>query len=123
MSNSVTFNNRLLFDNTSLAFQSNRNHMEPTSKQAKVIDTLDLEKKVKSMYRQVALHPKEAYHFEMGRALAEKLGYPTIMLDKVPEQAIEGFAGTGYHLNMANLKEGLLVIERCCTKQQIHLVS
>jgi hypothetical protein len=31
------------------------------------LDTVDLEKKVKSMYRDVALNPKGEYHFEVGR--------------------------------------------------------
>ena len=35
----------------------------------------DLEQKVKKMYREVALNPAGDYHFEMGRTLAEKLGY------------------------------------------------
>ena len=35
-----------------------------------------LERKVKDMYREVALHPDVTYHFEMGRPLAERLGYP-----------------------------------------------
>jgi hypothetical protein len=32
-------------------------------------------KKVKKMYRDVAMNPAGDYHFEMGRGLAEKLGY------------------------------------------------
>ena len=40
------------------------------------VDVKDLEQKVKAMYRDVALHPEVEYHFEMGRALAERLGYP-----------------------------------------------
>jgi arsenite methyltransferase len=27
------------------------------------------------MYRQVALHPEGEFHFEMGRGLAERLGF------------------------------------------------
>ncbi len=45
------------------------------------LDTADLEQKVKNMYRDVALNPKGEYHFEMGRALAEKLGYEKEDLD------------------------------------------
>lgn len=36
---------------------------------------VELEKKVKDMYRKVALNPKGQFHFEMGRTLAERLGY------------------------------------------------
>ena len=45
------------------------------------VDTTALEQKVKAMYRDVALDPHGEFHFEMGRALAERLGYapPTSM--------------------------------------------
>jgi arsenite methyltransferase len=45
-----------------------------TTNLANRVNTDDLEVKVKSMYREVALHPDKEYHFEMGRSLAEKLG-------------------------------------------------
>jgi hypothetical protein len=40
------------------------------------VDVGDLEAKVQQMYRQVAEQPHASYHFEMGRALAQRLGYP-----------------------------------------------
>ena len=42
---------------------------------AQRIDIVSLEEKVKAMYRDVALDPHGEFHFEMGRALAERLGY------------------------------------------------
>ncbi|WP_444999606.1 hypothetical protein [Halomonas mongoliensis] len=39
------------------------------------VDRDDLEARVKSMYREVAETPEADFHFEMGRALAERLGY------------------------------------------------
>jgi len=77
--------------------------MEPLS--AKKLDTIDLEQKVKSMYRDVALHPEGEYHFEMGRKLAEKLGYDKTDLDRIPAASIESFAGVGYYFDMANIKD------------------
>ena len=38
-------------------------------------DPKDLESKVKAMYRDVAENPSGEFHFEMGRAMAERLGY------------------------------------------------
>src|SRR5436190_16966174 len=38
-------------------------------------DAGELESKVKAMYRDVAEKPPGKYHFEMGRGLAERLGY------------------------------------------------
>jgi SAM-dependent methyltransferase len=75
------------------------------------LNTSELEQKVKNMYREVALHPHEKYHFEMGRALAEKLGYPPGELDKIPKEAIESFAGVGHFFDYASIKEGDKVLD------------
>jgi arsenite methyltransferase len=75
------------------------------------VDTRELEAKVKDMYRHVAEQPHAEYHFEMGRPLAERLGYPGDVLDRVPEGAIESFAGVGYFFDIAGLSEGESVID------------
>lgn len=73
---------------------------------ANSLDVERLEQAVKTVYRDVATAPTEEYHFEMGRPLAERLGYPADDLDRIPEEAIESFAGVGYHFDLAGLKEG-----------------
>jgi arsenite methyltransferase len=75
------------------------------------VDTRELETKVKDMYRHVAEEPHGKYHFELGRALAERLGYPPDVLDRLPAGAIESFAGVGYFFNLADLAEGERVID------------
>ncbi|HLE24437.1 MAG TPA: methyltransferase domain-containing protein [Thermodesulfobacteriota bacterium] len=75
------------------------------------IDNAELEKKVKEMYREVALNLHGEFHFEMGRALAERLGYLSEDLDRIPAEAIGSFAGVGYFFHLANLKEGESVID------------
>lgn len=75
------------------------------------LDTADLEQKVKKMYRDVALHPDGEYHFEMGRKLAEKLGYDQSDLDSVPAGSIESFAGVGYYFDMAKIRQGEWVLD------------
>jgi len=75
------------------------------------VDVKDLETKVQDMYREVAENPKGEFHFEMGRALAERLGYPAADLDRVPAEAIESFAGVGYFFNLAGLKPGECVVD------------
>ena len=75
------------------------------------LNTSDLEQKVKDMYREVALHPHEKYHFEMGRALAERLGYDPKQLDRIPQEAIESFAGVGFFFDYAALKEGEKILD------------
>jgi ubiquinone/menaquinone biosynthesis C-methylase UbiE len=75
------------------------------------VDRAELETKVQDMYREVALHPEGEFHFEMGRALAERLGYAPADLDRIPRQAIESFAGVGYYFHLADLKEGESVLD------------
>ncbi|HET6543182.1 MAG TPA: hypothetical protein VFG46_21995, partial [Chryseolinea sp.] len=75
------------------------------------LNAADLEQKVKKMYKEVALNPAGDYHFEMGRTLAEKLGYDKDDLDRTPAPAIDSFAGVGFYFDMANLKEGEQVLD------------
>jgi len=75
------------------------------------VDTAELESKVKDMYRQVATEPNAAYHFELGRSLAERLGYPADVLDRIPAGAIESFAGVGYFFDLAELRPGDAVLD------------
>jgi arsenite methyltransferase len=74
-------------------------------------DPKELETKVKEMYRSVAENPHGEFHFEMGRALAERLGYPPTDLDRIPAESIESFAGVGYYFHLAQLKQGETVLD------------
>ncbi|MCH6575968.1 MAG: methyltransferase domain-containing protein [Bacteroidetes bacterium] len=80
-------------------------------KSAATIDKNELEQKVKDMYREVALNPKGEFHFEMGRDLAESLGYSPEDLDRIPAESIESFAGVGYYFHLANITQGESVID------------
>jgi arsenite methyltransferase len=75
------------------------------------IDAAELTAKVQDMYRHVADKPDGTYHFEMGRSLAERLGYPPDVLDRVPAGAVESFAGVGYFLDLAALRVGERVLD------------
>jgi arsenite methyltransferase len=75
------------------------------------VDTRELEEKVQLMYRAVAIEPRGAYHFELGRSLAERLGYPADMLDELPAGAVESFAGVGYFFDLAELRPGETVVD------------
>jgi ubiquinone/menaquinone biosynthesis C-methylase UbiE len=75
------------------------------------VDAVELESKVKDMYRLVAEQPHGVYHFEMGRVLAERLGYPAELLDRIPDEAVESFAGVGYFLDLADLQPGQRVLD------------
>jgi ubiquinone/menaquinone biosynthesis C-methylase UbiE len=75
------------------------------------VDIAALEQKVKAMYRDVAVNPHGEFHFEMGRVLAERLGYGGDDLDAIPGEAIDSFAGVGYYFDLADLKPGETVID------------
>jgi len=78
---------------------------------ARRLDTTELEDRVKRMYQEVALEPEHEFHFETGRALAERLGYPTRDLDHIPAGAIESFAGVGYFHDVAAVRGGDAVLD------------
>ena len=78
---------------------------------SRTVDTVALEDKVKAMYREVALTPEHEFHFEMGRAMAERLGYSPADLDAIPAEAIDSFAGVGYFFDLAGLKPGETVVD------------
>ncbi len=84
---------------------------EATAKTTQGVDTDSLESQVKEMYRKVATEPHADYHFEMGRGLTERLGYPVADLDRIPQQAIDSFAGVGYYFDLADLVEGETVVD------------
>ena len=75
------------------------------------VNSVELETKVKSMYREVAENPHGEFHFEMGRALAERLGYAPADLDAIPSEAIDSFAGVGHYFDLADLRPGETVVD------------
>jgi arsenite methyltransferase len=78
---------------------------------SRTLDTQELEQRVKDMYREVAEEPEKEFHFETGRPLAERLGYPTAELDAIPAPAIDSFAGVGYYFDLAAIKPGETVVD------------
>lgn len=78
------------------------------------LDTSELERRVKRMYEEVALEPWREFHFETGRRLAERLGYPAADLDRIPTGAIESFAGVGFFLDLAGIAAGEDVLDLGC---------
>jgi arsenite methyltransferase len=75
------------------------------------LDTVELEGRVKRMYEEVARAPEREFHFETGRALAERLGYKPADLDRIPAAAIDSFAGVGYFLDLAAIEAGEAVLD------------
>ena len=75
------------------------------------VDVIELRDRVKAMYKAVAEEPHGRFHFEMGRDMAQRLGYPAGELDRVPPEAVESFAGVGYHLGLAAIAPGERVVD------------
>jgi arsenite methyltransferase len=75
------------------------------------VDRTDLEAKVKEVYRQVAQDPFGEFHFAMGRSLAERLGYSPADLDRIPREAVDSFAGVGFHFDLAAIAAGESVLD------------
>jgi len=73
------------------------------------VDRLDAE--VTAMYRHVARGEDAGLHFEVGRPLAQRLGYPGPLLDAIPAAALASFAGVGHHLALAALRPGEAVLD------------
>lgn len=76
-----------------------------------LVDAERLEAEVKQMYRQVARGKDAELHFEVGRRVAEHLGYPGELLDAIPAEALASFAGVGHHLDLAALQPGEVVLD------------
>ena len=83
----------------------------PQADASSLVDTAVLEAKVREMYGQVAREESAELHFEVGRPLAERLGYPGELLEAIPAEALASFAGVGYHLDLAELAPGATVLD------------
>ena len=76
-----------------------------------LIDEEYLENAIKEMYTEVAENPDGEFHFLTGRLLAEALGYDPALLDRIPTEAIESFAGVGHYFDLADLRDGETVVD------------
>ena len=83
----------------------------PQADASSLVDAEQLEAEVKEMYRHVAREEEAELHFEVGRGLALRLGYPPEVLDAIPAEALASFAGVGYHFDLAALEPGEEVLD------------
>jgi SAM-dependent methyltransferase len=73
------------------------------------VDALHSEVQIK--YREVALSPGKGFHFQTGRALAQRLGYPETFLDRLPPKCVESFAGVGNPFSLGPIAPGEAVVD------------
>jgi arsenite methyltransferase len=75
------------------------------------VDPDTLREQVRSKYREVALDPGASFHFHTGRGLTSRLGYEAGEVDKLPDRAVESFAGVGNPFSLRRLAPGEKVVD------------
>ena len=76
-----------------------------------IVDRDELREHVRDKYRKVAVDPDGTYHFHTGRRAAAHLGYDPAIVDSLPDQAVESFAGVGNPFVLRPLEPGERVID------------
>jgi len=75
------------------------------------VDAAALREEVKTKYREVAVNPHAGFHFHTGRPLAQRLGYADTVVARLPDSAVEAFAGVGNPFSQGALRPGERVID------------
>jgi arsenite methyltransferase len=75
------------------------------------VDSAALRDEVRKKYRDVAIKPHEKYHFHTGRPLAARLGYDPRVVDTLPDEAVESFAGVANPFSLRDVKAGERVVD------------
>ena len=74
-------------------------------------DVAILRREVQHKYIEVATRPDQTFHFHHGRPLAEMRGYPMELVDSMPPQAVESFAGVGNPFSLGLINAGETVLD------------
>ncbi len=69
---------------------------------------------ISTEYRDVALNPQKGFHFHTGRPLAKILGYDDKLVNVVPENSVNSFAGTGNPFSLGTIRSGEKVVDVGC---------
>jgi SAM-dependent methyltransferase len=75
------------------------------------VDAVALRNEVSAKYRGVAVNPHGTFHFHTGRPLARRLGYDEAVVARMPDSAIEAFAGVGNPFSQGALRPGERVVD------------
>jgi arsenite methyltransferase len=75
------------------------------------VDPDQLREEVREKYREVAVAPNATFHFHTGRDAADRFEYERDVLDGLPDQAVESFAGVGNPFELRRLEPGERVVD------------
>lgn len=75
------------------------------------VDPETLRAEVRDKYREVAEQPSAEFHFHTGRRLAARCGYDTVVIDALPDVAVESFAGVANPFALRSLELGERVVD------------
>jgi arsenite methyltransferase len=76
-----------------------------------LVDADRLRAEVRDKYREVALAPEAEHHFHTGRRLAALLGYARVVVDALPDRAVESFAGVANPFSLRVIQPGERVVD------------
>ena len=75
------------------------------------VDPEALREQVRAKYRAVATDPHRGFHFHTGRPLAMLLGYEAASVERLPDSAVDSFAGVGNPFSLRRLRPGERVVD------------
>lgn len=75
------------------------------------VDVDLLKREIRKTYASVSQEPDRDFIFPTGRAWADDLGYPAAELARVPEAAVESFAGVANPFSLGRLQSGERVLD------------
>jgi arsenite methyltransferase len=78
------------------------------------IDVEHLKSEIKKTYASVSQEPEKDFIFPTGRSWAADLGYPAALLERVPETAVQSFAGVANPFSLGELEPGERVLDLGC---------
>jgi len=78
------------------------------------IDVAYLKSEIKRTYAEVSQEPDKDFIFPTGRTWAGDLGYPEELLARVPDSAVESYAGVANPFSLGALEPGERVLDLGC---------
>jgi SAM-dependent methyltransferase len=76
-----------------------------------LVDAAALREQVRLKYGEVAADPGKDHHFHTGRPLARALGYDQDTVDRLPDAAVESFAGVSNPFSLMEFSAGEKVVD------------